>query len=94
MKLILSLIFLSIGLPAFAQSVGAQDAEMMLNQMQASGKVTAEQAEITRRFMKTMDSKDWEAVQKKAQDCLKRNPAAAEKIKTQGIDAISPELCK
>lgn len=94
MKLILSLIFLSIGLPAFAQSVGAQDAEMMLNQMQASGKVTAEQAEITRRFMKTMDSKDWDALQRKAQDCLKRNPAAAEKIKAQGIEAISPDLCK
>ena len=79
---------------AFAQSVGPQDIEPMLQQMQASGQIDAKQAEITRKYMKTMDSKKWAEIEKKAEDCIARNPAMADKIREEGSDAINMDICR
>lgn len=79
MKMLLLLVIAFASLGALAQSISPQDIEPMLKQMEASGQIDAKQAEITRKYMKTMDDQKWAEIQKKAEDCIKRNPAAAEK---------------
>lgn len=79
MKFLATMIFVLSSVCAQAQSVGASDIEPMLKQMEASGQIDAKQAELTRQYMKSMDDKKWAEIQKKAEDCIKRNPAAAEK---------------
>ena len=79
MKFLAVMVFALSSLSALAQSVGANDIEPMLKQMEASGQIDAKQAELTRQYMKSMDDKKWAEIQKKAEDCIKRNPAAAEK---------------
>jgi hypothetical protein len=61
--------------------------------MQASGKITAEQAEMTRKYMGKLDQNDWDALQKNAENCVERNPALAEKFEAGGIDALSAQDC-
>ena len=77
----------------FAQSVGPQDVEPMLQQMQASGKISSQQAEITRKYMAKMNEKQWGDIQKRAHDCLARNPALAEKFEEGGVAALSVNDC-
>ena len=79
MKFLAIMVFVLSSLSAFAQSVGEKDIEPMLKQMEASGQIDAKQAELTRQYMKSMDQKKWAEIQKKAEDCIERNPAAAEK---------------
>lgn len=87
---ILSLMFSSLG---FAQSVGPQDVEPMLQQMQASGQITQEQLKATRELMKKMDSSHWAEIEQRAKDCVSRNPALADKIEKHGTSAMSLEDC-
>ena len=84
MKKLIALTLLVSSLNVVAQTVGAQDVEPILQQMQASGQIDAKQAQLTREYMKTMDSKQWAELQKKAEECINRNPAAAEKIEETG----------
>ncbi len=79
MKFLAIMVFAMTSVTALAQSVGASDVEPMLKQMEASGQIDAKQAELTRQYMKSMDQKKWAEIQKKAEDCIERNPAAAEK---------------
>jgi hypothetical protein len=81
MKFLMAMLFAVTSFSAVAQSVGANDVEPMLKQMEESGQIDAKQAELTRQYMKSMDQKKWAEIQKKAEDCIKRNPAAAEKAK-------------
>lgn len=92
-KLLVTLLALS-SLTAFAQSVGPQDVEPMLQQMQASGQIDAKQAEITRKYMQQMKAEDWKNVENKAKDCIARNPAAAEQLKEDGAEGINMDMCK
>ena len=92
-KLLVALIALS-SLQAFAQSVGPQDVEPMLQQMQASGQIDAKQAEITRKYMQQMKADDWKNIENKAKDCIARNPAAAEQMKEDGGQNIDMNICK
>ena len=85
---------LMITTSAWAQSVGPQDVEPMLQQMQASGQIDAKQAEITRQYMKSMDAGKWAEIEKKAKDCITRNPAAMKKMEEEGAEGISMDLCK
>lgn len=78
------MVFVLSSMSALAQAVGADDVEPMLKQMEESGQIDAKQAELTRQYMKSMDQKKWADIQKKAEDCIKRNPAAAEKAKESG----------
>lgn len=94
MKTLLTLLLVLSSLPALAQSVGPQDIEPMLQQMQQSGKITAQQAETTRAYMKTMKKEDWGKIEQNAQDCIKRNPAAADKVGEDGIEALDMSICK
>jgi hypothetical protein len=87
-KFMSAMIFATITNVAVAQTVDAQDIEPMLQQMQASGRITKQQAEITRRYMKTMKPSDWQKIQNKAEKAIERNPAAAEKIATDGVGAV------
>jgi len=84
MKFLAIMVFAMSSLTALAQSVGEADVEPMLKQMEESGQIDARQAELTRQYMKSMDQKKWAEIQKKAEDCIKRNPAAAEKAKESG----------
>lgn len=84
---------LTITTSAFAQSVGPQDVEPMLQQMQASGKISAQQAELTRKYMSKMKPQQWADVEKRANDCLARNPALAEKFEEGGVAALSVNDC-
>jgi hypothetical protein len=84
MKFLAIMVFVLSSLSALAQSVGESDVEPMLDQMEASGQIKPEHAELTRRYMKSMDQKKWAEIQKKAEDCIKRNPAAAQKAKESG----------
>jgi hypothetical protein len=84
MKFLAIMVFVLSSLSALAQSVGESDVEPMLKQMEASGQINPQQAELTRRYMKSMDQKKWAEIQKKAEDCIKRNPAAAQKAKESG----------
>ncbi len=93
MKTLMTLLLVLTSLPVLAQSVGPQDIEPMLQQMQQSGKITAEQAAATRKLMGTMDAQKWKAIEQKAQDCIQRNPAAAEKIGEEGIEAADMKMC-
>ena len=90
---VLSFVFLG-SQAVFANSVGIQDAQPMLEQMVKDGKITEQQAEITRRYMNTMSEADWKKMQEAADDCIRRNPAAAEKIQNEGLKAITPDTCK
>ena len=76
---------------AHAQSIGAQDVEPMLQQMHESGRITKEQMEVTRKYMKTMSASDWKNMEHKAEEAIKRNPAAAEKVSEEGMDALHGE---
>ncbi len=79
MKMLVAIMLVFASFGAAAQTVTPQDVEPMLQQMQASGQINAAQAELTRKYMKTMDDQKWAEIQKKAEDCIERNPAAAEK---------------
>lgn len=94
MKIIALLLCLMSSVSLFANSVGIQDAQPMLDQMVKDGKISEQHAEITRRYMNTMSESEWQKIQAEAADCLRRNPAAAEKIQQEGIQAITPETCK
>lgn len=87
-KAILAMVLMGLSTAVMAQSVGSQDIEPMLQQMQASGQISQQQADITRRYMKTMKPSDWQNIQKKAERAIERNPAAAEKIAEEGVQAI------
>lgn len=91
MKIVFSLLLLGSALSGQAQSIGSQDIEPMLQQMQASGKISAQQAEITREHMKTMKADDWKALEDKAVETIERHPAAAEKVRDGGLDALDPD---
>jgi hypothetical protein len=93
MKTLMSLLFILTSLPVMSQSVGPQDIEPMLQQMQQSGKITADQAAATRKLMQNMDGQKWKEMEQKAKDCIKRNPAAAEKIGEEGISAADLGMC-
>ncbi len=93
MKTLMTLLFVLASLPVMAQSVGPQDIEPMLQQMQQSGKISAEQAAATRKMMKNMDAGKWAEIEQKAKDCIKRNPAAADKIGEEGIGAADLGMC-
>jgi hypothetical protein len=88
-----AIFLLTISSTVFAQSVGPQDVEPMLQQMQASGKISAQQAELTRKYMGKMKAKQWADVEKRANDCLARNPALAEKFEEGGVAALSVNDC-
>ena len=77
---ILVLVSLLVSLPVMAQSIGAQDVEPLLQQMQASGKITAQEAAATRKHIQTMKADDWRALEEKAVQEIERNPAAAERL--------------
>lgn len=89
----LAIFLLAVTSSVFAQSVGPQDVEPMLQQMQASGKISAQQAEITRKYMGKMNAKQWNDIQKRAHDCLARNPALADKFEEGGVAALSVNDC-
>lgn len=93
MKTLITLLLTLSSLPVLAQSVGPQDIEPMLQQMQQSGKITADQAAVTRKLMQNMDAQKWKEIEQKAKDCIKRNPAAAEKIGEEGIEAADMSMC-
>lgn len=88
MKNYVAAILLSLCASAVAQSVGARDVQPMLDQMQAAGKITPEQAEITRRYMKNMKAEDWQRIEARANKAIDRNPAAAEKVGEGGVEAL------
>ncbi len=94
MKTILTALLLLSTHSLLANSVGIQDAQPMLDQMVKDGKISEQHAEITRRYMNTMSESEWKKIQEEAADCLRRNPAAAEKIQQEGIKAITPDTCK
>ncbi len=93
MRSILILCFMLLSSFSWGQSVGAQDAQMMLEQMKASGQISAQQAELAQKYMKDMDQKQWDEINKKAQDCIQRNPAAVDKLKTDGMKALGLDIC-
>ena len=93
MRLVLVLCFFLMSSFSWGQSVGAQDAQMMLERMKASGQISAQQAVLAQKYMKDMDQKQWDELNKKAKDCIQRNPAAVEKLKSEGMGALSPDLC-
>lgn len=88
-----AMILMSLTSSVFAQSVGPQDVEPMLQQMQASGKISAQQAELTRKYMGKMKAQQWADVEKRANDCLARNPALADKFEEGGVAALSVNDC-
>jgi hypothetical protein len=88
MKQLIALILLVSSFNVTAQSVNAQDVEPILQQMEASGQIDATQAALTREYMKTMDEKKWAEIQRRAEDCMKRNPAAVKKIEESGQVAM------
>jgi hypothetical protein len=57
--------------------------------MLASGKISNEQAKITREYMKQMKPEDWKSIQVKAQEAIERNPAAASRVGEEGIEALN-----
>ena len=79
---------------AWAQSVTPGDIEPMLQQMKASGQIDEKQLEVTRKYMKTMDAQKWAEIEKKAEECIARNPAMAEKIREEGVSAVSMDICR
>lgn len=91
MKILSFVLLLALSVStSFGQSVGARDVEPYLQQMQASGKITAEQASITRKYMEQMKPADWQALEQKAQEKINRNPSAVQKLKEQGSEALNP----
>ncbi len=88
-----AIVLMIITTSAFAQSVGPQDVEPMLQQMQNSGKISAQQAELTRKYMGKMKGQQWADIEKRANDCLARNPALAEKFEQGGVSALSVNDC-
>ncbi len=87
------LILALTSMSALAQSVTAKDIEPMLRQMQASGQIDAKQVEATRKYMKSMDAQKWAEIEKKAEECIARNPAMAEKIREEGAKAVNMDIC-
>ncbi|MBY0517132.1 MAG: hypothetical protein K2P81_09500 [Bacteriovoracaceae bacterium] len=94
MKNLITAALLLGSLNCFAQSVGPQDVEPMLQQMQASGQITAEQAALTKKYAQSLNKQGWKDIESKAKDCIKRNPAAMEQLKEDGVEAVTLDLCK
>ena len=86
--LFLIVLVASIFNPSPAQALSNGDIEPVLQQMQNSGKISAQEAEITRRYMQQMNSEDWNQMEKKASDTIERNTAAAEKLSEEGLEAL------
>lgn len=89
MRIILGVILCAMAGNGYAQTIGQSDIEPVLQQMQAAGKITAQEAEITRKYMQQMNASDWKSIEKKAEEAIERNPAAAEKVGEEGIDALN-----
>jgi hypothetical protein len=81
-------------LNSFAQSVGPQDVEPMLQQMQASGQISAEQAALTKKYAQSLSKQGWKDIENKAKDCINRKPAAMEQLKEDGVEAVTLDLCE
>jgi len=89
MKILLSALLMTLSFSSLAQSIGPRDIEPMLQQMQESGKITAQQAAITRQHMQKMKAEDWKAMETQANQAIERNPAAAKRINEEGIDSLN-----
>lgn len=79
MKILITMVLLS-SFQVMAQSIGAQDVEPLLQQMQASGKITAQEAAATRKHIQAMKAEDWRGLEQKAVQEIERNPASAERL--------------
>jgi hypothetical protein len=88
MKSHVAVLLLILSASALAQSVGARDVQPLLDQMQAAGKITPQQAEITRKYMQNMKAEDWQRIEARANKAIERNPAAAERVGEEGIEAL------
>jgi len=89
MKSFAAVALIMLSTTALAQSVGARDVGPMLQQMQAAGKITPEQAAITRRYMEKMSPEDWKRIENRAQKAIQRNPAAAERVGKEGVESLN-----
>lgn len=89
MKILIAALFVLMAISAQAQSVGAQDIEPMLQQMQAAGKISQKEMDATRKYMEKMKPEDWRAIQRKAEDAVERHPAAAQRVSEEGVDALN-----
>jgi len=64
----------------FSSFADQAEVEAQLQQMEASGAISAQEAEITRKYMAEMGRREWQEVKQKAKDCMERNPAEVEQV--------------
>lgn len=80
MKRLAGCILFLLSINLFAE-VNQQDIAPLIDNMVKTGQITATQGVQVKEKMQTMNTNDWQKIEKQATDYIKRNPSSADQIK-------------